>query len=296
MIKGYMLEDYRYPRWTLPVAVSLAIHLLVGLLILLAPVQKKESDTPFITRLVSPDEFKQPPRETIRGHKDSSPPDKLKGVDRGGRQKPLTKSSPPPSSTAGPVAPLEEGPPALTAPTPESGRGDLNAGDRGVEARQEVKGGPPAIGSQKSGVQRKGVTNAPMPLREKLFDREIVERFAKREDVRRDDGITFETKELKYYTYMMRLKERIEGIWKYPNEAASRGIYGDLYIRFTIKKNGMLGDTELVRTSGHRSLDEAAMKALKDAEPFWPLPDEWGKDAITITGHFVYSLYGTYIR
>jgi len=26
------------------------------------------------------------------------------------------------------------------------------------------------------------------------------------------------------------------------------------------------------------------------------LPDEWGKDALTITGHFVYSIYGTYIR
>ncbi len=287
MIKGYILEEYRYPRWTLPVAVSLAIHLLVGLLILLTPVQKKESDTPFITRLVSPDEIKESSRPTAIP----------KEVSKKGQRHYFPQKSPT-SGDYGPEGSLPQIRPStpplnpLTAPTPESGTGDLSAGDRGVEARQEVKGGPPAIESQK----RQGVTNAPMPLREKLFDREIVERFAKREDVRRDNGITFETKELKYYTYMMRLKERIEGIWKYPNEAASRGIYGDLYIRFTINKNGMLGDTELVRTSGHRSLDEAAMKALKEAEPFWPLPDEWGKDAITITGHFVYSLYGTYIR
>lgn len=141
-----------------------------------------------------------------------------------------------------------------------------------------------------------GIVTPSPSLREKLFDREVMGKFAKREEKTQDNSITFDTKEFKYETYMMRLKERIEGIWRYPPEAAGRGIQGDLLIRFTIRKDGRLGDVELVRTSGYRNLDQAAMQALKDGEPYWPLPDEWGKDSLSITGHFVYSMYGTYIR
>jgi protein TonB len=82
----------------------------------------------------------------------------------------------------------------------------------------------------------------------------------------------------------------------YPPEAAADGLYGDLVLKFTIKKNGRLGAVELVRTSGHKNLDDAAIRALKDGAPFWPLPEEWGMEAYTIVGHFVYTLYGYYLR
>lgn len=138
----------------------------------------------------------------------------------------------------------------------------------------------------------------PKTLKEKLFDKDIISKSAKkeREKKKTESTITFDTEEFKYYGYLHRLKEKIEGIWKYPHDAAERGIYGDLYIKFTIKKNGKLGAVELVRTSGHKSLDDAAIKALKDAEPYWPLPDELDKEGLTITGHFIYSIYGIYIR
>ncbi|MBL7031776.1 MAG: energy transducer TonB, partial [Nitrospira sp.] len=99
------------------------------------------------------------------------------------------------------------------------------------------------------------------------------------------------TSEFKHRGYMLVLKERIESIWKYPKEAARQGKSGDLYIVFTIKRKGELGEVEVVRTSGHRSLDLAAIKALKDAAPFWPLPDDWPEEEIEIKGHFIY-LYG----
>ncbi|GAB4421597.1 MAG: energy transducer TonB [Thermodesulfovibrionales bacterium] len=284
-MKGTLLENY--VQWRISVVISLMIHLLVGLLIFLVPAQKKESGTPFITRLITPDELKQfnPP----------IPPLNLRRDESGVRQKPLSRSRPSLPETVKPVEPQKGKSPI--PPVPET-KGDVNTGNGDATAQQAGRESPSAAGSQKRSEGEPSATlrAAPLPLKEKLFDREIVERFAMKEDIKKDSSISFDTKEFKYYTYMMRLKEKIEGIWKYPNEAAARGIYGDLYIRFTIKRNGMLSDTELVRTSGHRSLDEAAMKALKDAEPFWPLPDEWGKDAISITGHFVYSLYGTYIR
>jgi len=140
-------------------------------------------------------------------------------------------------------------------------------------------------------------------FREKIFDRSVIRDLAKRDSEKeekenrgKDKAFSFDTDEFKFLIYNRRLKERIENIWVYPPEAAAKGIYGDLIIRFTIKKNGQLGSVELVRTSGHKNLDDAAMKALKDGAPYWPLPKEWNLEGYTIEGHFIYTIYGYYIR
>ncbi len=174
--------------------------------------------------------------------------------------------------------------------------------DVGSQKRQEQPIGKPSdepsLPTPIPPPERQGVITERKTFREKLFDRDVIKEVARAERPlpEKDSSITFDTKEFKYHGYLKRLRERIEGVWRYPQEAAERGIYGDLYLRFTIKKNGRLGDIELVRTSGYKVLDDAAIRALRDADPFWPLPDELGKEAFTITGHFVYSLYGVYLR
>jgi len=292
-------ESYKAPQWKLSLTFSLMIHVLAVVLIFYVPHARKETGAPFVTRLVSPEELSRvfPPEPSVK---------RLPG--QGLRSRP-SQPVPVVPRAAKPVMPRREVP-AIPSPSVKPGQREAEKGlapesgargmrDKEVPGQEASPGAPGASvprGSSTSNAQR-GPATAPSPsLREKLFDREIVEKYAKREESRQDNSITFDTGEFKYETYMMRLKDRIEGIWHYPSEAAMRGIYGDLYIRFTIKKNGRLSDVELVRTSGHRSLDQAAMQALKDGEPYWPLPDEWGKDALTITGHFVYSIYGTYIR
>jgi protein TonB len=127
-----------------------------------------------------------------------------------------------------------------------------------------------------------------------LFDRKTIQKFA-RKSAPTQKGLTFDTSEFQYRGYMRLLREKIESIWKYPSEAAKRGISGDLYIRFEIKRDGTLADIELMRTSGYRDLDEAAIKALKDAQPYWPLPDGFEKETLEIKGHFIYIQGQRYI-
>jgi periplasmic protein TonB len=105
-----------------------------------------------------------------------------------------------------------------------------------------------------------------------------------------DKKLAFDEKELKFMLYNMKLKDRLEHIWIYPPSAAARGISGDLIIRFSILKNGKLGAVELVRTSGHKDLDDAAVRALREGSPYWPLPESWGMDSYTIDGHFIYTI------
>ncbi|RMD52199.1 MAG: energy transducer TonB, partial [Nitrospirae bacterium] len=108
--------------------------------------------------------------------------------------------------------------------------------------------------------------------------------------------VPFDTTEIRYVGYLERLRQRIETVWRYPIEAARAGIEGKLYIRFTILKDGRLGEVKLLRTSGFRVLDEAAIEALRDGQPYWPLPDAWNKDSLTIEGHFIYMTGRGYIR
>ena len=132
-----------------------------------------------------------------------------------------------------------------------------------------------------------------------IFDKGVTAEIARRdtgvtkaEEGSKNSPITMDTKNYLYAPYLSMLRDQIESIWVYPPEAARKGIYGDLQIRFTIKKDGSLAAVELVRTSGYKMLDDAALRALKDGAPYWPLPDSWGKKEYTILGHFVYSMYG----
>ncbi len=277
------------------IALSFITHILLFSLLFLIPKKEVKKVEPFVARLVTPEEV-----QTKKGNA---------GV---------VRELPPGYGTAGKE--VKKGKmPARQEPLKESQRivkpegtrkemwqgKDLQPGSEGLREKETLDTGDsnrPGFSSQPPSVpatpEIKQTRPLPLLPKEGLFDREIVENLAKKQEKEntQDKGITFDTKELRYFSYMQRLKQRIEGIWIYPTDAAEKGIYGDLYIRFTIKKNGRLGNVELLRTSGYKSLDEAAIRALRDAAPFWPLPDEWGKDEIVITGHFIYSLYGTYIR
>lgn len=104
-------------------------------------------------------------------------------------------------------------------------------------------------------------------------------------------AIGFDTGDMKYIGYMQHLKEKIEYVWVYPQRAIEQRLQGDLDITFTINKNGTLSEVKVTRTSGYPVLDEAAVKALRDGMPYWPLPDAWHKDNLTIHGTFQY-VYG----
>lgn len=289
--------------------------------------QKQKEPAPFYARIVTPQEAperKAPERKAVP-HPQKPEKQQRKNVFRMPK---LPRDLPPPKDlSAVPSGPApatperkEQKPPLPPQPQsraeiPPLGGGDARrqpdtlsrvpsretAKDAGPGSLREATGVEPGIqGSGKPGEARKSPSARvpPRTSREKLFDPDIIGDLAQKENesMKPDSNITFDTKDFKYYGYMQRLKEKIEGAWHYPSEAASRGIYGDLYIRFTIKKDGKLGAVELVRTSGHKVLDDAAVKALRNAEPFWPLPEAIEDDALTITGRFIYSLYGSYLR
>jgi len=129
-----------------------------------------------------------------------------------------------------------------------------------------------------------GTSILPAPY---LFDTKTIEKYARR-GPSPQTGLSFDTPGFKHRGYLRMLKERIESIWQYPKGAAKRGISGDLYLVIIINRDGTLHELELLRTSGFVDLDESAIKALKKAFPWSPLPEDFEGDTLKITGHFIY--------
>lgn len=101
--------------------------------------------------------------------------------------------------------------------------------------------------------------------------------------------ISLDTSESKYVSYFTRIKQQIERVWVYPLDAARKGISGELTLRFQISRDGTLLSLTVVRDSGSEVLDLAAVKAVKNAAPYYPIPLNISRDKISILATFIYS-------
>ena len=88
--------------------------------------------------------------------------------------------------------------------------------------------------------------------------------------------ISARTREYKYASYMeaWRLKVERIGNLNYPEEARHKRLNGNLLLEVILNPDGSLNDIVLRRSSGHRVLDDAAIRIVKLSAPFAPLPDD----------------------
>lgn len=250
----------------------------------------------------------------------------LKAIPRGKetRLPPIPKSERPglpPTARAGkapgpiaPPAPKPQAPPAPIVPAPSPALPERSTEPEGALpapspspplATEEAKRPLPSLPFGQGGQGEAGTDSPPRPgvpglpglpfADSKSLDR-LAKVFSDQERVPPKDTISINTDDLKYFSYTLKLKNKIEYIWRYPQSAAERGIQGNLLLTFTIQRNGYVSEVRVVSTSGYEILDLEAVRAIKEASPFAPLPDSWNEDYITITGHFVYHNHITYLR
>jgi protein TonB len=74
--------------------------------------------------------------------------------------------------------------------------------------------------------------------------------------------------------YLDNWRKRIEGVGNlnYPTAASEQGIYGTLRVLVAINPDGTVNDIRILRSSGERVLDEAAVRIVQLSAPFQPFP------------------------
>ena len=101
------------------------------------------------------------------------------------------------------------------------------------------------------------------------------------------------TKEYKYATYMEAWRTKVEkvGNLNYPEQAKKRKLNGALVLDVEIRPDGNLHAVSVVRPSGHKVLDDAAVRIVQLSAPFDPFPSSIREDVdilhITRTWQFV---------
>lgn len=80
--------------------------------------------------------------------------------------------------------------------------------------------------------------------------------------------------EYRFAVYVDNWRQKIErvGNLNYPAEARTRRIYGSLQLTVAIKADGEVESVEVNRSSGHKVLDQAAIRIVRLASPFERFP------------------------
>ncbi|MFT5483054.1 MAG: protein TonB [Halieaceae bacterium] len=76
------------------------------------------------------------------------------------------------------------------------------------------------------------------------------------------------------YVHHWRQKVEAVGNRNYPEQSRRNGIYGDLRLLVAIRRDGSLKAIEVLSSSGHKVLDEAAVRIVRLAAPYPPFPPE----------------------
>lgn len=79
-----------------------------------------------------------------------------------------------------------------------------------------------------------------------------------------------------------RIKVERLGEANYPQAARDQKIYGSLLLTVSIKANGNIENIEVRRSSGHKVLDDAAIRIVRMGAPYAPFPPDIGKDTDVI--------------
>jgi len=81
-----------------------------------------------------------------------------------------------------------------------------------------------------------------------------------------------------YYLQSWRRKVESVGNLNYPDEARRNHLYGSLRLLVSITPDGGLKEVRVLDSSGHKVLDDAAVRIVRLAAPFAPFPPEMRAD------------------
>lgn len=105
--------------------------------------------------------------------------------------------------------------------------------------------------------------------------------------------ISARTKEFKYASYMRDWVAKVErvGELNYPDAARRQNLSGKLIVQVAIYPDGTVREITIRQPSGHKILDDAAVRIVKLAAPFAPFPEDIRQetDVMYITRTWVFT-------
>lgn len=138
------------------------------------------------------------------------------------------------------------------------------------KAQQQEKSAPPPMAGVSTSMLARSVEIANLQARlmleqEKMAKRPKVTRVTSASTLAHEDA-----------DYLDTWRQRIEtlGNLNYPEEARRDSIHGSLRMLVSIRPDGSVNEVDILKSSGHPMLDDAAIRIVQLAAPFEPFPLE----------------------
>jgi len=137
----------------------------------------------------------------------------------------------------------------------------------------------------------------PAPIKEKITKKETKSgRTQKEKGVSIDDNdwheetVDLGSLDIKYVTYLAKIKKKILQIWQYPPKAYKNNEEGKVIVKMSIDADGRLAGAALISSSGYAELDDDAISVVQIAAPFEPLPVNYDLSRLNIVASFHYKI------
>ena len=164
--------------------------------------------------------------------------------------------------------------------------------------QQTVSAQPPVLpGSSASSLLKpKTQTAQKAPSAQQLFPG--ASRLAKLEDsyrrkfesdIAEGDTRFLNSDDIVFGSFLRRFEGAVYGVWRYPQEAAMRGIEGITPVRITFNRRGEITNVQQLESSGARILDEEVLRTLRAIGPVGGFPKGYDKEEFHLIAFFQYG-------
>ncbi|HEU0283490.1 MAG TPA: TonB family protein [Gallionella sp.] len=146
--------------------------------------------------------------------------------------------------------------------------------------KSDYKVTQPELKKQQSSDASNGEELVQKSLEIARLEAQINKNFDAYQKIPRRKFIGARTQEYRFAQYIEDWRIKVEriGNLNYPEQARQQRIFGSLRLSVSINADGSLGPVEVSKPSGNRILDAAAMRIVKLAAPYAPLPPDIRKD------------------
>lgn len=146
--------------------------------------------------------------------------------------------------------------------------------------KSEHKVAQPEPKKQQSSADRSGEELVQKSLEIARLEAQIDKSWDAYQKMPRRKFIGSRTQEYRFAQYIEDWRIKVEriGNLNYPEQARQQRIFGNLRLSVSIRTDGSVESMEISKSSGNRILDAAAMRIVKLAAPYAPLPPDIRKD------------------
>lgn len=109
------------------------------------------------------------------------------------------------------------------------------------------------------------------------------------QDIAEGDTKFLNSDDIQFGSFLRRFENSVYGVWRYPQEAAMKGIEGIVPVRITFNRRGEIANIQQLESSGAKILDDEVIRTLRAVGPVGSFPKGYDKDEFHLIAFFQYG-------